>query len=363
MDLKISDFVFRFPTSGLTRNDAICRVRLFVPNGDMFYAVLTDLGEKNTGSSVTNSVENIRLELIKKGVVTEGAKIIEHYDKEYPEGGSFDFVTFDENNSPNWKSSRLDKVCEVLKSQPEEFLTHSLEIPRLYNDIERIRHEIDPYIDEPWPESYDVINRREDIQSNMLPGGKLSAAIENYSSEAELQALIKSDLSIIGDFYSHPSEEYICFSEFPLSDGFVDFVLFSGRSRMDVTLIEVKGSNYNLINGNSYEDFSAKTNQAVQQIRRRLGYITRNPEEFRGFVHEVRKAVESGEIKYNSFIGPQGNLQVDPNKDINLHTIVIGGRSNDDLKESRLRHDYERGNSPSIRVESWDSWIKKSRRK
>lgn len=361
--MKISDFVFRFPTCGITKNDAICRVRLFVTNSNIVYAVLTDLGDKNTGSSVTNSVEEIRSGLLNKGYINEETKIIEHYDGNYYGDGSFDFVTFDEHNRPNWKSIRLDSVCDVLDVAHEEFLTHSLEIPRLYDDIERVRHEIDPYIDEPWSESYDVINRRDDIQSKMLPEGKLAEAIEKNFNETDIQALIKSDLSIIGDFYAHPSEEYICFSEFPLSDGFVDFVMFSGRSRMDVTLIEIKGANYNLINRNSYEDFSAKTNQAVQQIRKRLRDITRNPEDFRRFVHEVRQAVESGETKYNSFIGPQGNLQVDPNKDINLHTIVIGGRSKDDLKESRLRHDYERGSSPSIRVESWDSWVKKSRRK
>ncbi|WP_425591733.1 Shedu anti-phage system protein SduA domain-containing protein [Halomonas getboli] len=117
------------------------------------------------------------------------------------------------------------------------------------------------------------------------------------------------------------------------------------------------------MNGNHYEDFSAKTNQAVQQIRKRLGYITRNYEEFRQFVHQTREFVESGGERFNSFVGPKGKLGVDPNKDINLHTVVIGGRSKDDLNESKLRHEYERGNSPSIRVESWDSWIKKSRRK
>lgn len=361
--MKVSDFILRYPTCGITRNDAICRVRLFVPDGSVTYVVLTDLGEKNTGSSVTNSVENIRSFLIDKGFIAENTDVIEHYDKEYPGGGSFDFVAFDECDRPSWRSSQLDVVCEILKTQPGEFLTHSLQIPKLYRDIEIIRHEIDPYIDEPWAEPYEIINRREDIRSAMLPAGQLLAAIERNSSELELQALIKSDLSILGDFYSHPSEEYICFSEFPLSDGFVDFVIFSGRSRMDVTLIEIKGANYNLITGNSYGDFSAKTNQSVQQIRRRLGYITRNSEEFRKFVHETRGAVERGESRYSSFVGPEGFLKVDPNKDINLHTVVIGGRSNDDLKESRLRHDYERGNSPAIRVESWDSWIKKSRRK
>lgn len=361
--MKISDFIFRFPTCGLTRNDAICRVRLFVSADDVVYVVLTDLGEKNTGSSVTNSVENIRLTLIEKGLIINCSNVIEHYDKDFHDGGSFDFVSFDEHNNPEWKSTSLSNICSILKCSTDEFLTHSLKIQRLYDEIEKIRHDIDPYIDEPWAESYNVINRREDIQTKLLPEGTLKKAIENGASETEIQTLLKSDLSIIGDFYSHPSEEYICFSEFPLSDGFVDFVLFSGRSRMDVTLVEIKGANYNLINANSYEDFSAKTNQAVQQIRRRIGSITRNYDTFRKFVHNVRQAVEAGETKYNSFVGPKGNLGVDPNKDINLHTVVIGGRSKDDLNESRLRHEYEMGNSPSIRVESWDSWLKKSRRK
>jgi len=58
----------------------------------------------------------------------------------------------------------------------------------------------------------------------MLPVGTLSDAVKNVVSETDIQKLIKSDLSIIGDFYSHPSEEYICFSEFSLDDGVVDFV-------------------------------------------------------------------------------------------------------------------------------------------
>lgn len=361
--MKVSDFIFKYPSTSITSDYALCRVRIFVTSQLEIYAILTDLGEKSVSSSVTNSVEFIRLELMQKGFIPASAKVIEHYDKEFVTGGSFDFVSFDENNRPSWKGTGLKTICQKLEVSPEEFLTHSLEIKELYEEIERQRHEIDPHLDAPYPESYEVINRREDIQSNMLTEGKISQAIADGSGELELQDLIKSDLSILGDFYALPSEEYICFSEFPLGGGFVDFVVFSGRSRMDVTLIEIKGANYNLINGNNYADFSAKTNQAAQQIRTRLGYITRNPEEFRLFVHKVRESVESGEQKYNSFIGPKGALQVDPNKDICLFTVVIGGRSQDDIKESRLRHDYERGTSPSIKIESWDSWINKSTRK
>lgn len=361
--MKLSDFIFRFPSRGLIITESICRVRIFVSTELVTYAVLTDLGDKNPGPSVTNSVEHIREKLLEDGLITNKTHIIEHYEKSPLGNNSFDFVYFDNNNNPSWKSTSFDKISALISCNSDEFSIESLETPTIYNKIEVIRHTIDPHIGEPLHESSEVINRRADIAQNRLPHGVLTAAIENGASESKLQALIKSDLSIIGDFYSQPSEEYICFSEFPLSDGFVDFVVFSGRSRMDVTLIEIKGADYNLINGNSYEDFSAKTNQAAQQIRKRLGYIHRNYEKFREFVHNVRHTVEQGRIKYNSLIGPRGKLGVDPKKDINLHTIVIGGRSKDDIHESRLRHEYERGTSPSTRIESWDSWIKKSKRK
>lgn len=361
--MKVSDFVFRFNSGGWSGNDAICRVRIFVGSNSQISAVLTDLGEKNPSSSVTNSVEKIRESLVKRGYIQNEAAIIEHYDKEYTDSGSFDFVTFDSSNNPSWKKITHDAACVLLDSNKTEFATPSLEIQNIYDEVEKIRHDINPYLGEPYAEPYEVINRRDDIAKSGLPSGCLTSAIDNGSIETDLQKLILSDLSIIGDFYSQPNEEYICFSEFPLDGGFVDFVIFSGRSRMDVILIEVKGANYNLINGNNYEDFSAKTNQAVQQIRKRLGYITRNYKEFRQFVHEVRDEVESGNERYHSFVGPKGKLQVDPNKDINLRTVVIGGRSKDDLSESRLRHEYEMGSSPSIKVESWDSWIKKSQRK
>ncbi|MCK2182805.1 hypothetical protein [Halomonas getboli] len=239
--MKVSDFVFRFNSGSWSGRDAICRVRNFVGKNNDLIVVLTDLGDKNPSSSVTNSVETIRECLIEKGFIQKETLVVEHYDKEFIDGGSFDLVAFDKSNNPSWKSINLEDACDLLLVETSEFSTPSLEIPRIYDEIEKIRHEIDPYLDEPYSESYDVINRREDIINQRLPLGTLQAAIDTGAIETELQKLIKSDLSIIGDFYSHPSEEYICFSEFPLDGGFVDFVMFSGRSRMDVSLIEVKG--------------------------------------------------------------------------------------------------------------------------
>ena len=70
--------------------------------------------------------------------------------------------------------------------------------------------------------------------------------IDAGASERELDALIKKDLSLIAEIYSSPDDEYIVFSEFPLGEKRVDFAIFSSRSTMDVTFIEIKGADFNL---------------------------------------------------------------------------------------------------------------------
>ncbi|AZQ85649.1 DUF4263 domain-containing protein [Colwellia sp. Arc7-635] len=361
--MKISDFIFRAPSTSLSRYDLLCRVRFFVNKKYEIVAVLTDLGNKNPSSSVTNSVEEIIAGLYEIGFLTSKAIFLEHYEKGLMGNNTFDLVTIDENNSPSWKSLKFDSAIKLLDSEDDEFSKKSVEIKELFDQIEKLRHDMDPYMGIPHQENFEVILRREKILSNQVTKSALKNAIESGATETEIHKLILSDLSLLGDMYCQLPEEYICFSEFELNGGFVDFVVLSGRSRMTVTLIEIKGANYKLINSNSYEDFSAKTNQAVQQIRKRLGYIIRNIDEFRMNVHDLRDKVENGESIFDSFIGPEGKLQVDPNKDIYFHSIVIGGRSEDDYKESRLRHDYEERMSPPIRIESWDSWLKKVPRK
>ncbi|ENM5752114.1 DUF4263 domain-containing protein [Vibrio mimicus] len=353
--MKVNDFVFTYGGRYDPRRKSMCRVRVFVNRDEIISCVLTDLGNKNPGQSITNSIEDAISALVQQGVVPEKTCFIEHYDKEYFTGGNFDLVKLDDSGHPNWSRISLNKVCILTNAEESEFTRHSLRQKHIYDSLEKKRHELSPYIGEPYQESFDIINRREDLALKQVPIGKLSQLVENGASEQEIQKLIKSDLTLMGDYFGTLKEEYICFSEFPINDGFVDFVVFTGRSRMEVTLIEIKGANYNLVNANSYRDFSAKTNQAVQQVRARFGYITRNYEEFRSYTHNVRKNVESGIQMHNSLIGPKGALQVDPNKDIILHAVVIGGRSKDDYEESRLRHEFEQSMSPSVRVESWDS--------
>ena len=131
---------------------------------------------------------------------------------------------------------------------------------------------------------------------------------------------------------------------------------------MDVILIEIKGADFNLVNGDSYRNFSSKANEAIQQIRSRVGTVYRDMEKFRNLTHSIRMQVESGKSLYGSFCGPYKDLQVDPDKDINIRCVVIAGRTKDDLMESRLRHDYEWAVKPPVRIETWDSWSRKLRR-
>ncbi len=131
---------------------------------------------------------------------------------------------------------------------------------------------------------------------------------------------------------------------------------------MDVTLIEIKGADFHLTTTGSYKNFSSKTNEAIQQIRTRVGIVYRNMEKFRREVHVIRQRIEAGETLHGSFVGPHARLEVDPNKDINIRCVVIAGRTRDDLEESRQRHDFEWTVKPPVKVETWDTFLRKLRR-
>jgi hypothetical protein len=188
---------------------------------------------------------------------------------------------------------------------------------------------------------------------------KIVSLITKGATERELQSELKRDLTMIGIACAHSAikSEYIVFSEFPVGHGNVDFVVFTNRSRMDVILIEVKGADFNFLNTDGI--VAADINFACQQIRQRFYQIQSNYEAFRREVHVIRKTVEGGIQKYNSVLGPNGYLHVDPEKDINVRGIVIGGRTKNDFEESRARHQLEMA-MPRVMFESWDSWLRKN---
>lgn len=360
--MKINDLIHRFPTACRTRQDGICRVRTFIGTDSRVFALLTDLGDKNTSSSVTYSIKLLCQSLLTRGVVSDQCDFIEHYEDSAFRGDTFDLVTFGDSGSPHRDSIKQADAEALLGCDSKELGARTGDIPRLLNEIDRIRNEIDPFIDSPWLEAPEVTKRRNDIESRMISKRLVTNLVEQGAGEHELQRLLKQDLSIFAEIYAQPKEEYICFSEFAIADGTVDFAVFSGRSRMDVTLIEVKGAEFHLVNQGHYDKFASKIDEAIDQIRKRLRHVTDGISEFRAQVHRVRQNVEDGKSEYNSLLGPYGHLEVDSDKDINIRFVVIGGRTRKDHEESKKRHDVERSTHPPIRVESWDTWLRKVRR-
>ena len=189
---------------------------------------------------------------------------------------------------------------------------------------------------------------------------QLKNLVRDRENEQTIQRYLKDNLHLLADAYVHSAidNEYIVFSEFPIDQGSVDFVIFTDRSRMEIIFIEVKGADF------SYLTNSGKTSSTIrgchEQILDRFSFIDQNYELFRRNSHEIRQRVENGEQLYNSLLGDNGFLHVDPNKEIKYRGIVIGGFTSDDILESKKRHQLEKESNRKIQFESWDSFIRKN---
>lgn len=359
--MKTMDIVHNYPDGDPRLKCGLCRVRTFV-NEQGTVVLLTDLDNKNDGQSVTNAVERIIKSLHQMGIVIGPATYLEHYEKEDPASDTFDIVIISSPGGAMWETISREEVLTLLACPSTEVDERSWDNGHIIAQADRLRFSRDPFVDSRYQESHAVIKRRLEIADGMISKADIEALISTGVGERDIQGLLKRDLSIFGEAYAKPDDEYICFSEFPLGDGFVDFVLLTGRSRMDVILVEIKGADFNLLNSDHYKEFNHKINQAAGQLRSRLGHIYRDVTPFRDHVHSLRIRAERGEHVHNAFIGPHHGLQVDPQKDINIRTVLIGGRTVDDREESAKRHDFERTFSPPIRVESWDTWLRRLQR-
>jgi hypothetical protein len=329
---------------------------------------VTDIGQLGTGALVNYNIERIRQQLSARGFVLPECQFIEHYEPYDPNyivgrGSTFHLVYFDADNRPSWIETDIERIAELLECDELELSKPTASEPRLVEDAVRLKNQIDPFYDFPWSRSPDVTKRKLEIIDGQISKALMSALIDNGSNEQALQRILKQDLSLIAEVYAFPEDEYICFSEFPVGEGQVDFALFTGRSWMDVVLIEVKGADYYILNRNSYGNFASKFNEAVKQIQGRLATIYNDGlRKFQHQVHLLRARAEIGERVHNAFLGPKSNLEVDPEKGINVRFIVIGGRTRDDLEESKQRQNFERTFVPPLKIETWDTWLRKLRR-
>ena len=359
--MKKFDFIFDFGKPGDSKKGGVCCIRTYEIKDKKLVTFITDLKE-NDGISVTNAIEVIIEKLIlEKGF--DNHVFIEHYEKNgyLSNQDDFDKVSI-KNGNPSWKPLETKEIKELIGINNFENLTNdrslmNKEVQKKIREITEPRKSIFR-----TSENNEFKERKLNIKKKMKSKKELVDLIEKGAIEQEMLKFLKKDLSFFGEAHSLLEDEYIVFSEFPIEEdsktGYIDFVVFTGRSRMKVIFIEVKGANFNLYNQSGYEQLNSNITGAQEQILRR--FKAAEQPNFKDKCHELReKAENGGKIECKYLVGSKGKLKVDPAKEIIIDSIIIGGRMKDDLKESSKRNSFEKFNNYRIKLESWDSWIAK----
>lgn len=263
--------------------------------------------DKNDGQSVTNAAEII-IEKLHNEFGFKKHIFIEHDEKLGNTNNSFDLVTINLNKKPQWQTLNTNQMIEIIG---EENFNNLINDRSSYNSTiihqaDTIRFKRDVWADFPWFESSRVIQRKLAIEKQMKSKQELINLIQSNAKERELLSFFKEDLSFFGEIYALLEDEYIVFAEYPIykgtkdKDSFVDFVIFTGRSRMTVILIEIKGADFNLFNQTGYKQPHSHISIAAQQIRDRLDSIYgRYYDEFRKECHKNAIKLENCQRKIN----------------------------------------------------------------
>ena len=255
----------------------------------------------------------------------------------------------------------FSRVLEVLECGRDEFDDYKKD-ERVQKEIYNALNGLPDIKRYEYTEPPQITERRLEISLNQHTKSELKALLETRPSERKLSEFLKEDLSMLGEFYSYVKDEYICFCEFPVGKGRVDFAVFTGRSRMSVYLIEIKGAQKNLCRKNHYKTFVSSVQDGRSQLNERADWIRSNYETYRKFVHTVLADVKNGKRPYNAFTSPKYKLEVDPNKDVKFFYVLIAERTQDDLTDSHKRHVEDLSSGLNIQTETWDSWCNKLER-
>lgn len=356
--MKITDFIFRFKTPSVPCSAGICRVRVFVNSQNKVYVLLSELDE-NPSTSVTISIESIVAQLQAQQKIPLHAQIIEHYPRQgfFPE--TFDVVNFSPHGKPFWQATSKSEIIKSLECSDEEFDSYS-EDTRVQKEIDFAINGIPKISQYKYIEPPEITERRLEIESKMCDFQKIEKFLDTHPTESALADFLKQDMSLFAEIYANPKDEYICFAEFPVGNGRVDFALFTGRSRMSVYLIEIKGAQENLRRQNHYGEFRSNVQEGLGQLIERKNWCEHHYEEFRTFTYRVLRDIKTGSKRpYQAFLGPKYHLEVDPEKDIRLRYILIAGRTSNNVSDSQKRHMEEISHNFPVEIETWDSWIHK----
>lgn len=334
-------------------------IRQFLTSNQKHITLITDISWSQPFTSLTNSIESIIAELKHQGHLITNSTIIEHLGKEFKSHHIFHEVQFDEELERDWTPMDITQICNLLEVNEEYFDEKGEREHIQFQQIERLHHQLFPLSTYIRTEKPAVVERRLKIEESKISKQEFLSFLDTNSKEKDLHQFLNGDLSLVAELGRVRSERWIVYSEFQLGTGRVDFAVFHGSSCMEVTLIEIKGANYNFQNQSGRKSLNFRTNEAFNQMIERIRLIHKAYSYHRLNIHQIREKTESDNYPGLHLRGPQQPLMVDPNKDIELRGIIVGGRRNDDLMENQLRKSYEENQNIPVRMESWDSWINK----
>ena len=188
-----------------------------------------------------------------------------------------------------------------------------------------------------------------------------AAAEKNFynSNSTNVKSEIKASLSFMADYLAEPHEEYICFSNYPIGDKIADFVVLTSRSKMKVCIVEVKGADFKIVKANHYQGLNVHMNDAITQLKNHMEYINRNYSSFRTQIHEDKDKAINEEYSGNYLVGPRKTLLVDPQKDIDVKHIAIGGVEREDKSIEESHEIVKCKPADNLEIASWNSFVRK----
>lgn len=138
-----------------------------------------------------------------------------------------------------------------------------------------------------------------------------------------------------------------------------DFVVLTSRSKMKVCIVEVKGADFKIVKANHYQGLNVHMNDAITQLKNHMEYINRNYSSFRTQIHEDKDKAINEEYSGNYLVGPRKTLLVDPQKDIDVKYIAIGGVEREDKSIEESHEIVKCKPADNLEIASWNSFVRK----
>ena len=98
---------------------------------------------------------------------------------------------------------------------------------------------------------------------------------------------------------------------------------------------------------------------AITQLKNHMEYINRNYSSFRTQIHEDKDKAINEEYSGNYLVGPRKTLLVDPQKDIDVKYIAIGGVEREDKSIEESHEIVKCKPADNLEIASWNSFVRK----